>query len=232
MVVAAILAGGSGTRMGAASPKQYLTVGGEPILVHSVRAFYTHARVDKICVVVPKDYITQTTLLLQTHFGADCDIPVIAGGANRSLSLLQAARWFSAFCPVDTVFLTHDAVRPFITKRIIDENIDLCLQHEAVGTVIPAVDTIFLSDDGQFITHVPPRKTAFHAQTPQTFALGKMTALLEAASAGQHEKFTDGCAVFLQAGLPVAMVQGESYNIKITYPDDISRGEDILKKFF
>lgn len=232
MVVAAVLAGGSGTRMGAASPKQYLQLGNEPILVHSVRAFYSHERVDRVCVVVPEAFCGQTQALLCRFFGSDSGIAVVAGGKNRSLSLMQAASFFMKTCPPDTVFLTHDAVRPFVTKRMIDENIDGVKQHGAVGTVVPAVDTLFLSEDGQCISSVPPRKTAFHAQTPQSFLLGKMAALLEAASEAQHEAFTDGCAVFLQAGLPVYMVQGEPYNIKITYPDDLSRGEEILKKFF
>lgn len=232
MVAAAVLAGGNGTRMGSQTPKQYLQLNNEPILIHSVRAFYVHERVDRVCVVVPAQFCEQTQQLLRSFFGAQHDIAVIAGGKNRSLSLLNAARYFSSFCPPDTVFLTHDAVRPFVTKRIIDDNIDFCLQHGAVGTVIPAVDTLFLSEDGQFITSVPPRKTAFHAQTPQSFSLGTMDSLLEAATNEQHENFTDGCSVFLQNDLPVFMVQGESFNIKITYPDDLSRGEDILKKFF
>ena len=232
MVAAAILAGGSGTRMGADTPKQYLKLNQEPILIHSVRAFYEHERVDRVCVFVPEAFCAETEKLLCDAFGETSGIAVVAGGKNRSLSLLQAARFFAKSCPEDTVFMTHDAVRPFITKRIVDENIDFCLQHHAVGTVIPAVDTLFLSEDGKFIGTVPPRKNAFHAQTPQTFALGKMHHLLENASEEQHENFTDGCAVFLQAGLPVYMVQGEPFNIKITYPDDLSRGEDILKKFF
>lgn len=232
MVLAAILAGGSGTRMGAASPKQYLQLGNEPILVHSVRAFFRHERVDRVCVVVPEAYKEETQSLIASFFGADSGIAVLAGGANRSLSLLQAARHFSAFCPADSVFLTHDAVRPFVTKRMIDDSIEACLQHGAVGTVIPAVDTILLSEDGKCISAVPTRSTVFHAQTPQTFTLGTLWQLLEAADDKQHAAFTDGCSVFLQAGLPVAMVYGETYNIKITYPEDLYRGEDILKNHF
>ncbi len=232
MVAAAILAGGRGARMGSDTPKQYLELNNEPILIHTVRAFLSHERVDRICVVVPQALCDETEQLLHSFFGADSAISVIAGGANRSLSLLNAARFFAKICPPDTVFLTHDAVRPFVTKRMIDENIAACLQYGAVGTVIPAVDTILASRDGRFISDVPPRRTMFHAQTPQTFALEKMLSLLESASEEQHENFTDGCSVFLQAGLPVYMVQGESCNIKITYPDDLSRGEDILKKFF
>ena len=232
MVAAAILAGGKGTRMGAHTPKQYLEINNEPILIHSVRAFVSHVRVDRVCVVVPQNFCDETEQLLQRFFGTKSGIAVIAGGANRSLSLLNAARLFAQTCPPDTVFITHDAVRPFVTGRMIDENIDFCLQHGAVGTVVPAVDTILMSEDGLFINSVPPRKNAFHAQTPQTFALGKMTELLENASEEQHAAFTDGCSVFLQAGLPVSMVQGEPYNIKITYADDLGRAEEIYKKFF
>lgn len=232
MVVAAILAGGSGSRMGAAAPKQYLQLGNEPILVHSVRAFLQHPQVDRVCVVVPAAYTTETEELLSAHFKKDKPLCVIEGGANRSLSLLQAAVHFSAVCPSESVFLTHDAVRPFVTKRMIDDSIEACRRYGAVGTVVPAVDTILLSGDGAFIDRVPPRSSVFHAQTPQTFALGKLTHLLQTATEEQLACFTDGCSVFLAAGLPVYMVQGEAYNIKITYPDDLTRGEEILKKYF
>ena len=231
MVVAAVLAGGSGTRMGTSAPKQYLLLANEPILVHSVRAFVLHEQIDKICVVVPEAYTEETENLLRTHFPNEL-IAVIAGGQNRSTSLLNAARHFAKQCPQDTVILTHDAVRPFITKRIIDENIAGARRYGAVGTVIPAVDTLLLSEDGHFIASVPPRSTAFHAQTPQTFDLHALTSLLEQADETQHERFTDGCSVFMQAAKPVFMVRGEPYNIKITYPDDLSRAEEILKNHF
>ena len=232
MVVAAILAGGSGMRMGAASPKQFLQLGNEPILVHSARAFLHHEKVEKVCIVVPQNFMEQTQSLLHEFIDEANDIAVIAGGKNRSLSLLQAVRYFGAFCPPDTCILTHDAVRPFVTERMIDENIQAVQKYSAVGTAVPAVDTLLLSSDGLFIASVPPRKTAFHAQTPQSFVLGMLSDLLEQASDEQHENFTDGCSVFLQAGLPVAMVRGEAYNIKITYPDDLVRGENILKNHF
>lgn len=232
MVVAAVLAGGSGTRMGAAAPKQYLLLGNEPILVHSVRAFVNHEQVDAVCVVVPAAYKQETEELLASYFADAAEIAVIAGGANRSLSLLNAAKHFADSCPPDCVFLTHDAVRPFVKKRMIDDSIAACRKYGAVGTVVPAVDTLLLSEDGHFISSVPPRSTAFHAQTPQTFNLGDLTSLLTQASEEQLAAFTDGCSVFLAAGKRVYMVQGEPYNIKITYPDDLIRGEEILKKHF
>ena len=227
MVYAAVLAGGSGLRMGGNMPKQFLSVSGIPIIIRSIRAFAESGSVDSIFVAVSADFLDYTKELIAEYIG-ESDITVIAGGKNRNETLLNVLREIKNISDED-VILTHDAVRPFIDKRIIDENISAAREYGACNTVVPAVDTILQSADGKFINSVPARSEIFHAQTPQSFGVKKLLSLYENLSDDEMEKFTDSCSVFLAAGERVFLVTGDRNNIKLTYPEDMERAENIIK---
>jgi 2-C-methyl-D-erythritol 4-phosphate cytidylyltransferase len=103
------------------------------------------------------------------------------------------------------------------------------LEYGACNTVVPAVDTILRSSDGKFIESVPVRSEIFHAQTPQSFSVKKLLSLYENLSEDEMETFTDSCSVFLAAGERVFLVTGDRNNIKLTYPEDMERAENIIK---
>ena len=227
MVYAAILAGGSGMRMGGSLPKQFLSVGDIPIIVRSIQAFIDSGSVDRIFVAVSEDYYDYTSELIGKYIGKK-NITVVVGGKNRNGTLLNVLREIGNIAG-DDVILTHDAVRPFIDKRIIDENIKAAIEYGACNTVVPAVDTILRSSDGKFIESVPVRSEIFHAQTPQSFNALKLLELYEKLNDDEMEKFTDSCSVFLAAGERVFLVAGDRNNIKLTYPEDMERAENIIK---
>ncbi len=227
VVYAAVLAGGSGLRMGGKLPKQFLDVCGKPIIIRSIEVFFDSGSVDGIFVAVSSDYIDYTRELI-ARFMPDADITVVAGGSNRNETLLNVLHCIGDVND-DDIILTHDAVRPFIDKRIIDENIAAAMQYGACNTVVPAVDTILRSSDGKFIESVPVRSEIFHAQTPQSFNVKKLLELYEKLSCAEMEQFTDSCSVFLSAGEKVFLVQGDRNNIKLTYPEDMERAENIIK---
>lgn len=227
MVYAAVLAGGSGLRMGGNMPKQFLSVADRPIIIRSIEAFLESGSVDKIFVAVSADYLDYTKELVAQYLG-EADITVVVGGKNRNETLLNVLHSIDNISD-DDVILTHDAVRPFIDKRIIDENIAAALEYGACNTVVPAVDTILRSSDGRFIESVPVRSEIFHAQTPQSFGVKKLLSLYENLSDEEMEKFTDSCSVFLSAGERVFLVTGDRNNIKLTYPEDMERAENIIK---
>ncbi len=226
MVYAAVLAGGSGLRMGGNMPKQFLSVGDRPIIIRSIEAFLASGSVDKIFVAVSSDFLDYTGELIEKYIG-DVGISVVVGGKNRNETLLNVLRSIHNISD-DDVILTHDAVRPFIDKRIIDENISAVREYGACNTVIPAVDTILRSSDGKFIESVPVRSEIFHAQTPQSFSVKKILSLYENLSDEELETFTDSCSVFLSAGERVFLVTGDRNNIKLTYPEDMERAENII----
>lgn len=233
MVVAAILGGGRGSRMGGEMPKQFLTLGGEAVILHSLRAFLQNARVDAVLLLVPEEYVPFTETLVRNAglSGGKTPVTVLAGGETRGDTLLLALEYMRDTCGLtETVLITHDAARPFVTQSMIEENIAGAEICGAVNTCIPATDTVFLSDDGRFITDVPARKNVFHAQTPQTFRADELYGLIQAMPPEEFTSLTDGCSVFVKAGRPVYMARGSENNIKITFPGDLKRAEQILRE--
>lgn len=233
MVVAAVLAGGSGTRMGSSVPKQFLKIEGIPVIIRSIKAFLKNDRVDKVLVSVSKEYIGYTKELINEFISSDKEIIVTEGGKTRGDTLFGVLRYMKDNNILkNSIVLTHDAVRPFITDRIINDNIDAAEKYGACNTCIAAVDTVLISGDGKYIDTVPDRTTVFHAQTPQSFDAEKLYILIENTPDEIFTALTDGCSVFTYHEEAVYIVKGENYNIKITYPDDIKRAENIIKEYF
>ena len=231
MVIAAVLGAGRGARMGADTPKQFLPLGGRPVFLHSVAAFARSGLVDEILLLVPESHLLYAAdVLQQSGLPADVPVHILVGGDTRSASLLKALEAARDLCGLENlIIVTHDAARPFVTRAMIGENIALAREYGAVNTCIPATDTVFLSEDGRFISSVPARRNVFHAQTPQTFRADTLYELIGALPDGVFDSLTDGCSVFTYSGRPVAMAKGSENNIKITYPQDLSRAEGILK---
>ena len=232
MVVAAILGGGRGSRMGGEMPKQFLPLGGEAVILHSLRAFLQSERIDAALLLVPAQYVEYTeTLVRNAGLSGGRPVTVLTGGETRGDTLLLALEYTRDIWGLaDTVLITHDAARPFVTQSMIEENIAGAESCGAVNTCIPATDTVFLSEDGRFIADVPPRKNVFHAQTPQTFRAQELYVLIKAMPPEEFISLTDGCSVFVKAGKPVYMACGSENNIKITFPGDIKRAEQILRE--
>ena len=130
----------------------------------------------------------------------------------------------------DTLIVTHDSVRPFLTYRIIEENIKYGLEYGAVDTVIAATDTIVESQDGKTITSVPDRKKMYQGQTPQTFNAKKLKELYLSLSEEEKEILTDASKIFVIKGEKVHLVEGEVFNIKITYPYDLRVAESLIQE--
>lgn len=228
MVVAALLAGGSGSRLGGSRPKQFLELGGRPVLLHSLGAFVDSGLTDAAVISVPEAYVPETRRLVGTQ---PIPVSVIAGGKTRGETLLRVLEHLEAEgLLAGSVVLTHDAVRPFIDRRIIEDNIRLARSVGACNTCIPATDTVFLSADGKTVSSVPDRSTVFHAQTPQSFRGDELLALCRAVPPADFAAFTDGCSVYAYFGKPVAMAAGDRENLKITYPEDMETAARILQK--
>ncbi|MGO3816141.1 MAG: D-ribitol-5-phosphate cytidylyltransferase, partial [Staphylococcus equorum] len=172
MIYAGILAGGIGSRMGNVPlPKQFLDLDGKPILIHTVEKFLLTSEFDKIYIATPQKWISHTKDTLRKHNINDDRIKVVQGGEDRNetiMSIIEAAEAENGITDED-VIVTHDAVRPFLTHRIIKENIASVLKYGAVDTVITATDTIITSEDGESIKSIPVRSEMYQGQTPQSF---------------------------------------------------------------
>ena len=225
MIYAVIAAGGIGSRMGADKPKQYIEIGGKAIIAHTAEKFASNKHINKVIVLCPENWLDYTREVFN-----NTDVIVIAGGETRNETLMRAIDYIEETDGLTdkTYLVTHDAVRPFVTDEIINNNIDAMLNYGATGTVIPAVDTIFNSNDGRVISSIPDRSTLYQAQTPQCFGALKLRELYYSLSDEEKDILTDGCKIYLLKGYDVHLVEGHVSNIKITYPHDLIVAEAIL----
>ena len=215
MVFGVILAGGIGSRMGnVEKPKQYLSVGGKPIILHTLEKFYVNSKFEKLIVLCPSQWINHTKNLVKKNFNDSSKIVVIEGGSTRNETIMNSIRYIEKEYGLDddTIIVTHDSVRPFLTYRIIEDNIRYAQEYGACDTVIPASGSIM-----------------YQGQTPQSFKAKKLKELYEGLTEEEKEILTDACKIFVIKGQDVHLVEGEVFNIKITYPYDLRVAETLIK---
>lgn len=232
MIYAEILAGGKGTRMGNVNmPKQYLPLKGKPIIVHTIEKFILNDRFEKIIIATPKDSINHTQDIIKKYI-FDSRVIVIEGGTDRNETIMNGIRYVEKEFGLneDDIIVTHDAVRPFITHRIIEENIDMALEFGSVDTVIPAVDTIVESTNHDFITDIPVRGNIYQGQTPQSFNMKTIQKHYNNLTDDEKQILTDACKICLLAGEKVKLVNGGISNIKITTPYDLKVANAIVQE--
>lgn len=230
MQVFAILpAAGLGTRMAGAQPKQFLALDGLPILIHSLRAFASVARVTAIYVAVRKPEMERVQAQI-AEYGFAGRVRVVEGGDSRQESVSHALAALDA--QPDDIVLVHDAVRPLIDAPTIDRTIDAVLVHGAAIVGLPAVDTIKQVErtaHGALITSTIPREFVVLAQTPQGFRYSLLQSAFAEATADGFVG-TDEASVVERAGHAVAVVHGSQVNLKITQPGDLELAEFYLRQ--
>ncbi len=226
MIYAVIAAGGIGSRMGSETPKQFIKINGKEIIRHTAEKFSAVKRIEKVIILCPKDWVEYTSELFN-----DSKITVISGGTTRNDTLMKAIDYIEDTDGLteDTLLVTHDAVRPFVTTEIIENNIDALIKYGATGTAIPATDTIFESKDKTVISSVPDRSILYQAQTPQCFGALRLKELYNSLTEAEKEILTDACKIYTIKGYDVHLVKGDVSNIKITYPYDLIVAQAILK---
>ena len=232
MIFAVILAGGTGSRMGSTDmPKQFLEIKGKPIINHTIEKFLPNPRFEKIIVLSPRKWVHHTEEIIRKYTGKTDRIAVIEGGATRNETIMNAIDYIDRNYTLDddTVIVTHDSVRPFLTHRIIEENIEAALRDGACDTVIPATDTI-VEGDGSAITAIPDRRRMYQGQTPQSFKAKLLRDTYRSLSAQEKEILTDAAKILVLKGYQVSLVQGETFNIKITYPYDLKIARSLLEE--
>lgn len=262
-IYAVIVAGGIGSRMASADkPKQFMMLGDRPIIIHTLGKFCRMEEFREIIVLCPADWVEYTERLVGEYLpgvagvvaggptGSGCGdqtgepvgstlrITVIPGGDTRNETIMRAIDHIEQTDGLhdDTVIVTHDSVRPFVTERIIRENIEYALGGSGNGpvgactTAVPATDTILIGDGEGYISEIPDRSRSYQCQTPQTFPAGKLRELYGSLADDEKEVLTDAARIFLMKGEKVHIVEGDIRNIKITYPHDMIVAEAMLSQ--
>lgn len=230
-VYGVILAGGKGTRMGnVEKPKQFMEIGGKPIIIHTIEKFVVNTVFDKIFVLTPKQWIMHTEDLIRKYIPHSDKVVVIEGGSTRNETIMNSIAYIEKQGDLneETIIVTHDSVRPFVTHRIIEENIRYTQEYGACDTAVKASDTIVESKDHQMISSIPDRSAMYQGQTPQSFKAMQLRRLYEALTPQEKEILTDACKILVLKGEKVHLVEGEVSNIKITYPYDMRVAEALL----
>ena len=218
-----LVAAGQGTRLGAGVPKQYLPLGGVPMLLRAVRPFTTHPEVAHTVVVLPAADAASPPPWLAAVLGGT--LTVTAGGAERSDSVAAGLAALPAAC---TVVLVHDAARPFVEHALITAVAAVARRGEGAVPAIPVGDTLkeVAPDSGGRIVRTVPRAGLYRAQTPQGFPRRVLEQAHAQASHGGPA--TDDAQLVEQAGVPVRVVAGSARNFKITTEDDLLIAERLL----
>ena len=284
-VYGVIVAGGVGSRMGCKDkPKQFMMLDGKPIIIRTIEKFYRIEEFREIIVLCPAEWVSYTEELVRDFLDHDnaretlasdhidrenlagngdmtsaCRISVIPGGNTRNETIMRAIDLIEEHGDLaeDTVIVTHDSVRPFVTEEIIRENIAYALGDavavdgsgapdggayggdagilssgsviRACTTAIPATDTILVSEDSRYISAMPDRTQMYQCQTPQTFPAMKLRRLYESLTDEEKDVLTDAARIFLMKGEKVHLIKGDISNIKITYPHDMMIAEVMMK---
>ena len=232
MIYAEILAGGKGQRMGNTEmPKQYLMIGKKPIFIHTVDQFILNRKIDKILICCPEQWLSYTKDMVKKYIGNTDKVIVVKGGETRNDTILNGIKYIEDNYGIndDDIILTHDAVRPFLTQRIIDDNIESALKYGAVDTVVEAFDTIVHSVDGKIITDIPIRSEMYQGQTPQSFNIRKLVTFFDSLTVQEKEILTDACKALVIKGVDVHLVRGEVSNMKITTLYDLKIANSLVE---
>lgn len=216
--IAVILAGGKGVRLGGEKPKQFLKIAGKKVMEHTLAVFQEHPQIDEIAVISNADYIRDVEEISVTNVFSKVR-RILSGGEERYHSSLAAIK---AYEGEDVNLIFHDAVRPLVSQRIISDCIAALESYNAVDVAVKTTDTI-ISVSNKLITNIPDRNSLYNGQTPQAFKLQTIQVAYETALKDPGFKATDDCGV-VKKYLPeeqIFVVEGEQYNMKLTYKEDI-----------
>lgn len=218
-----IVAAGSGKRMNRDINKQFIKLRKKEIIAHTINAFYKNENIDEIVVCIKKEEekLFKEEIISKNNFK---NIKIAYGGEERQDSIHNGLKCVDESCDI---VLIHDGARPFVEDRIINESIDVAKDKRAVVVGMPVKDTIKIVNEGN-IKDTPNRANLWAAQTPQTFEYKLIMNAYEEAYKNNYYG-TDDSMLVENIGQEVTMIMGSYDNIKITSPEDISIGEQILR---
>lgn len=228
MNIALILSGGTGTRLGADIPKQYIEVNGWPIIAYCFAQLATHEKIDAIQIVADaawRDMLTERLSVLDWR-------QKLRGfsepGRNRQLSIYRGLMDISAFSSMDDSVFVHDAARPMLSEKMITECLNAAQGHDGALPVLPMKDTVYSSLDGRRIHSLLDRSTIYAGQAPEVFVLGKYLEANKRLLPEEIFKINGSTEPAILAGMDIAMLPGDEANFKITTKEDLERLQNMI----
>lgn len=217
MNVALVLAGGTGTRLGAAVPKQYIEVDGKPIISYCMDTISKCHIIDGIYIVADSmwhDYIKQNVDMSKVK-------GFVEPGENRQLSIYNGLMAMKNFASNEDVVLIHDGARPLVSEEMICQCISNIEGHDGVMPVLPVKDTLYVSENGSSVSKLLDREKIFRGQAPEAFLYEKYLKANEALLPDEIKLINGSTEPAVMAGLDVLMISGDERNFKITTEKDL-----------
>ena len=207
----------------AAMPKQFIRVLDKPIIIYTVEKFVKQKHIDRIYIGIKPDWHGVMDQLLE-EYGIDTQrVRVIDGGSDRNDTVMKIVAAVKTEFDIKKgdIIITHDAVRPFLTDTMIEENIIGALKYSACGTYLKCVDTVVSSHDGETVDGSLDRSKLYRAQTPQSFDITLLDEYYNRLDESRKSRLTDTCSIFTEAGHKIHIIPGDTVNIKITTDSDL-----------
>ena len=225
--IAFVTAGGSGGRMHKDTPKQFLELQGMPVIIHTLLKFEQSNDIDVIIVVCLNGWIDKLKALALKYNITKLEA-IVEGGSNSQESISKGIGYLLGNgYSEDDIVLVHESVRPFITDKIIADNITSCMERGNAVTVVRGNESYLYSEDGISSERHFLREKMFMVQTPQTFRCGEIKRAYEQP---YRPTFTDDASVYEAAGYSPRLVEGNRENLKITLPVDLALAEILLSR--
>ena len=238
--IALLLSGGTGSRLGAALPKQYIRTGGRMMITRSLRALFLCERIAGVQIVADATWHEEIRKDWKQCAGENGDavgnrrqdwiLGFSAPGENRQLSIVNGLEDIAAQYDEDTPVLIHDAARPFVVVGTLDACIQACEAHDGAMPVLPMKDTVYFSGNGVSVTELLEREKIFAGQAPEAFVLGKYLAANRALLPERILTIKGSTEPAILAGMDIAMIPGDEGNFKVTTKPDLERYEGIVRE--
>ncbi len=234
MIYAAILAGGTGKRIERHSiPKQFISIGGTPIIILTLREFLKNTRFERIYIAVHKDWHEYLERMLGTSFSSvETDrIEIVDGGKERldSFTNIIDAVVTEYGLNEEDVIICHDSVRPFVRRQMIDDCIDATIEDHFALTVVPTTDTIHVAHEEMYIDGTLDRKGLYNGQNPSGFNIAMLKKAIESFTEETKASVTGTTQLILKLGYKIRIVKGHTDNFKITTDNDLDVADRIIR---
>ncbi len=226
-----LMMGGSGTRLGADRPKQYIEIDGIPIFFYILRSYTQLDCIDEIIIVSNEmwiDYVQQWVDRLQT----DKEISIIAGGKTRSHSVYNGLKSISNRANDEDIVMFHDATHPYVDEPGTIAVIESIEEYGGATLGAFQYDTVYKMDDEGFITDVIPRQELVAGASPEGFKFGKIFPIYDQSTDEELESMTSGGALALEYGIKMKTIEANVINLKITYPQDLEIFKKTIHSYF
>jgi 2-C-methyl-D-erythritol 4-phosphate cytidylyltransferase len=227
--IAVILAGGTGSRMGGSIPKQYMEIGGHPVIEYCLKTLLCHPDIDMGIIGVSDEWLSFVKTCVE---GIGVQVPVFFAkpGETRQGSIINALQVLKDHgADKMDIVLIHDAARPLLSAKLVSDCLEACKDADAVLPVIPVKDTTYLSYDGKHIDSLLERKTLWNGQAPEAFRFGSYYDANMKLTDEELFRTTGSTEVSYRAGLKCVLIPGDPNNFKITTKEDLSHFETIVK---